>query len=98
MRLTTFVFIRSLLNESNRAQTFAAEIKLQEWIAYKTESYIESPINMLTNSYSEAVKKHGAQKVSYVIKIHKSLIEVSCVNFELDFLLENSSFAFLVDY
>ena len=63
-RLAAFVFIRTLLNESNRAKTFATEIKLQEWIANKTESFINSSICMLTNSYSEAVKKHGAQKVS----------------------------------
>ena len=67
-RLAAFVFIRTLLNESNRAKTFATEIKLQEWIANKTESFINMNLRlnicMLTNSYSEAVKKHGAQKVS----------------------------------
>ncbi|KAL7040525.1 hypothetical protein ACKWTF_000425 [Chironomus riparius] len=64
-RLTAFVFIRTLLNESNRAKTFATEIKLQEWIANKTESFINSSISMLTNSYSEAVKKHGSQKCTH---------------------------------
>ncbi|XP_070500682.1 protein rotatin homolog [Chironomus tepperi] len=68
MRLAAFVLIRNLLNESNRAKIFSVEIKLQEWIIKQSGCFIINPINLLTNSYSGAVKKHGAQKCTYTIR------------------------------
>lgn len=64
MILSAFVFIRNLLAQSTRAQEYANEIQLQDWLVQKTDKFLKNPNNFPQVSYAEASKKLGVQKVS----------------------------------
>lgn len=63
MKTSSFVFIKHLLANSERARNFAAEIKLMSVVIQKTKTFAAS---IKGNPRTELTKRNGMQQVKLI--------------------------------